>query len=214
MGSNGRPRQERVIAYVGRWPRRRVPQQLAPACPGHPRKQMSGACFRRWGSGRGCNPAGEHVPYRNGDLDLPVPVDVQPGTFGGPLLATVSTVQPMSAICKHRPLASARSRVSAEGRRRPLLSSKDHSAGSNVTQTTLERGGRPVRGTYRQSAERVGADNSDCHTSPASWVVWEERSADRVREPGGCSQADGKRAQRNRCQAKRSGLPGSLPHSC
>ena len=54
----------------GCWPRRRVPQQLAPACPGSPRKQMSGACFRRWGSGRGRYPAGKHVPQRDGDLEL------------------------------------------------------------------------------------------------------------------------------------------------
>ena len=31
---------------------------------------MSGACFRRWGSGRGRYPAGKHVPQRDGDLEL------------------------------------------------------------------------------------------------------------------------------------------------
>ena len=56
--------------WRGVGPRRRVPQQSAPAGPGHPRKQMSGACFGRWGSGRGRNPAGKHVPYRDGDLEL------------------------------------------------------------------------------------------------------------------------------------------------
>lgn len=61
-------------------------------------------------------------------LNLPVPLGVQPDTFGGPLLAPVSTLQPMSARCKHRPLASARSRVSAEDRRRPLLSATGHPA--------------------------------------------------------------------------------------
>ena len=61
-------------------------------------------------------------------VNLPVPLGSQPGTFGGPLLAPVSTVQPMSARCKHRPFASARSRVSAEDRRRPLLSAADRPA--------------------------------------------------------------------------------------
>ena len=89
---------------------------------------MSGACFRRWGSGRGRNPEGKHVPYRTAILNLPVPLGFQPGTFGGPLLAPVSTVQPVSARCKHRPLASARSSVSAEDRRRPLLTVGDRQA--------------------------------------------------------------------------------------
>jgi hypothetical protein len=48
---------------------------------------MSGACLRRWGSGRGRNPASKHVQYRDGDLELPVPLGIQPGTFGGPLVA-------------------------------------------------------------------------------------------------------------------------------
>ena len=59
-------------------------------------------------------------------LNLPVPLGSQPGTFGGSLLAPVSTVQPMSARCKHRRLASPRSRESAGDRRRPLLSTRDH----------------------------------------------------------------------------------------
>ena len=59
-------------------------------------------------------------------LNLPVLMGVQPGTFGGPLLAPVSTVQPRSGRCKCRPLVSARLRVSAEDRRRPLPSATDH----------------------------------------------------------------------------------------
>jgi hypothetical protein len=95
---------------------------------------MSGACFRRWGSGRGRNPAGKHVRQRDGDLELAG----APGLSArhlrqGPLLAPVSTVQPMSARCKHLPLASARSRVSAEDRRRPLLTVGDRQAEGNVT---------------------------------------------------------------------------------
>ena len=70
MGSKGILAGTRHRWRRGCWPRRRVPQQLAPACPGSPRKQMSGACFRRWGSGRGRYPAGKHVPQRDGDLEL------------------------------------------------------------------------------------------------------------------------------------------------
>ena len=58
-------------------------------------------------------------------LNLPVPLGFQPGTFGGPLLVPVPTVQSIPVRCKHRPLASARSRVSVEDRRRPLLTVSD-----------------------------------------------------------------------------------------
>jgi hypothetical protein len=75
---------------------------------------MSGACFRRWGSGRDETPQVSTSHSGTAILNLPVSLGSQPGTFGGPFLAPVSTVQPMSARCKHRPLASARSRVSAE----------------------------------------------------------------------------------------------------
>jgi hypothetical protein len=66
-------------------------------------------------------------------LNLPVPLSSQPDTFGDPLLAPVSTVQPMSARCKHRRFASARSPVSAEDRRRPLLTVGVRQAEDNVT---------------------------------------------------------------------------------
>lgn len=65
--------------------------------------------------------------------NLPVPLGSQPGTFGGPLLAPVSTVQPVSARCKHRPLASARTPVSAEDRRRPLPTVSDRRAEDDMT---------------------------------------------------------------------------------
>jgi len=146
----------RVIVVDGCWPRRRVPQQSAPACPGHPRKQMSGACFRRWGSGRGRNPAAKHIPFRDGDLDsLPVLLGVQPGTFGGPLLAPVPTVQPKSARCKHRPRVDGHP-MCLKRPWRPLLSANDHPA-------------RYVGKSHLQSAGGGGAGNPDCHTSPAWW---------------------------------------------
>jgi hypothetical protein len=61
-------------------------------------------------------------------LNLPVPLGVRPGTFGGLLLAPISTVQPIPARGKHRQLVSARSRVSVEDHRRPLPSATDHPA--------------------------------------------------------------------------------------
>ena len=94
---------------------------------------MSGACFRRWGSGRGRTPQVSTSHTGTAILNLPVPLGFQPGTFGGPLLAPVSTVQPASARCKHRPLASARSPVSAEDRRRPLLTVCDRQTEDDVT---------------------------------------------------------------------------------
>jgi hypothetical protein len=42
------------------------------------------------------------ISRRNGDLHLPVPLGVQPGTSWQPCSAPVSTVQPMPARCKHR----------------------------------------------------------------------------------------------------------------
>ena len=66
-------------------------------------------------------------------FNLPVPLGIQPGTFGGLPLAPVSTVQPIPARGKHRQHVSARSRVSAGDRRRPLLTVGDHHVGNNVT---------------------------------------------------------------------------------
>src|ERR1039457_550688 len=69
----------------------------------------------------------------------------------------------------------------------------------------------------RQEEARPGADPleaPDCHTSPPSWAAWEERSADRAREPSGCSQGGGKLPQRSRqgqARTKRSGIPGCVP---
>jgi hypothetical protein len=68
---------------------------------------MSGACFRRWGSGRDETPWVSTSQTGTAILNLPVPLGVQPGTIGGPLLALVFTVQPIPARRKYRPLASA-----------------------------------------------------------------------------------------------------------
>lgn len=65
-------------------------------------------------------------------LIVPVPLGIQPGTFGSPHRAPLSTVQPMPAGRKHRPYAEPGPVVSAEDRRRPLLSAKGHSALSCV----------------------------------------------------------------------------------
>ena len=43
-------------------------------------------------------------------FNLPVPLGIQPGTFGGPVLALVSTVQPIHARRKHRQFVSAMSK--------------------------------------------------------------------------------------------------------
>jgi len=85
-------------------------------------------------------------------LNLPVPLGFQPGTFGGPLLAPVSTVQSMSAICKHRPLASATSPSSAIGRRRPLPSATDHPAPKIYPSHMMMGRQDPIRCAHRQSA--------------------------------------------------------------
>jgi hypothetical protein len=40
--------------------------------------------------------------------------------------------------------------------------------------------------------------NSGCHTSPASWIAWDEQSADRAREPSGQSQGGVDKLKRSR----------------
>jgi hypothetical protein len=67
-----RHRLRRVLA------RRRVPQQSDPACPGHSRKQMSGACFRRWGSGGDETPRISTSHTETAILRLPVPLGFSP----------------------------------------------------------------------------------------------------------------------------------------
>jgi hypothetical protein len=104
---------------------------------------MSGVCFRRWGVDGDETPRISTSHTGTAILNLPVPLGFQPGTFGGPFLAPVPTVQPMSARCKHRPFASAMSRVSAEDRRRPLLSATGHPARKNVIQVTQRRAAGP-----------------------------------------------------------------------
>jgi len=68
---------------------------------------MSGACFRRWGVDGDETPRVSTSHTGTAILKSPVPLGIQPGTIGGPLLAPVSTVQPIPARRKHRPLASA-----------------------------------------------------------------------------------------------------------
>ena len=53
---------------------------------------MSGACFRRWGVGGDETPQVSTSHTGTAILNLPVPLGVQPDTFGGPILAPVSTV--------------------------------------------------------------------------------------------------------------------------
>jgi hypothetical protein len=170
---------------------------------------MSGDCFRRWGSGRGRNPAGKHIPYRDGDLELAGAPGRSARHLRRPLLAPVSTVQPMSARRKHRPLASARSRVSAEDRRRPLLSATDHPARKSDPSHMTKKPQDPIRGAHCQSAGRWETGNSGCHTSPASWITWDEQSG----EPSGCSWSGGTGRQRSH-QAERRRLPGCLRPRC
>ena len=118
---------------------------------------MCGPGFRRLGEWTGTKPAARHVLYRDGDLELcRCSWAFGPGTFGGPLLAPVSTAQPRSARCKRRPLVSARSRVSAEDRRRPLLSARDDLTHKDVMRVTSWQQDR-IGGNAGQSAGRVAA---------------------------------------------------------
>ena len=212
MGSKGFLAGNASSLAAGCWPRRRAPQQSAPACPGHPGSRCLALASGDGGVDGDETPRVSTSHTGTAILNLPVPLGVQPGTFGGPLLAPESTVQPMSAGCKHRPLASGRSRVSAEDRRRPLLSVTDHPAQKCDSSHMAERAAGPdPRRPPPVGRERAG--NSGCHTSPASWIAWEEQSADRAREPSGYSRSGGKRRQRSR-QAKRRRLPGCLPPRC
>jgi hypothetical protein len=187
----------------GCWPRRRVPQQSAPACPGHPRKQMSGACFRRWGSGRGRNPAGKHVPYRDGDLEL----------AGAPGLSAPAPSAALSwlryPLCSRSPPDANTGRSRRPGRECPQ---KTADVRYCLPQTIrlekydrshMTKGGGPDPQCHRQSAGGAEAGNSGCHTSPAPWIAWDEQSG----EPSGCNRGGGKGRQRDR-QAKRRRLPG------
>jgi hypothetical protein len=97
---------------------------------------MSGACYRRWRVNGDETPRVSTSHTGTAILNSPVPLGVQPGTFGGLLLAPVSTVQPIRARRKYRPLVSGRSRVSAEDRRCPILSATDHPARKDMTQVT------------------------------------------------------------------------------
>ncbi len=47
---------------------------------------MSGACFRRWGVDGDETPRVSTSHTGTAILNLPVPLGIQPGTFGGPLL--------------------------------------------------------------------------------------------------------------------------------
>ena len=57
-------------------------------------------------------------------LNLPVPLGIQPHTFGGPL---VPTMQPTSTRCKHRPRVDGHP-MCLKRPWRPLLSANDHPA--------------------------------------------------------------------------------------
>ena len=127
---------------------------------------MSGACFRRWGSGRGRNPAGKHIPFRDGDLDsLPVPLGIQPGTFGGPPGSGTNCA------------AEVRQMQTPSARRRPPNVSKKTVASVTVCQ----RPSGPACGRVPSPVGGGGgAGNPDCHTSPAWWSC-EQIQAPRAR---------------------------------
>jgi hypothetical protein len=61
------------------------------------------------GSGGDETPRVSTSHIRDGDLEIAGALGIQPGTFGGPVLAPVSTVQPILAGSKHRPFVSAMS---------------------------------------------------------------------------------------------------------
>jgi hypothetical protein len=73
----------------------------------------------RWGGGGGEAPQVSTSHTGTAILRLPVPLGIQPGTFGGPVLALVSTVQPILAGRKHQPFVSALSE-------RPLKAASVH----------------------------------------------------------------------------------------
>jgi hypothetical protein len=144
-------------------------------------------------------------------LNLPVPLGSQPGTFGGPLLA----LYPLCSRCLPDANTSRSCRL---GRECPQ---KTASVRYCPPQTIWPKKCDPSHMTKgRQdspavpNASRPGeTGNSGCHTSPASWIAWDEQSADQAREPSRCGQSGGKRRQRNR-RAKRRWLPRRLPPKC
>ena len=82
---------------------------------------MSGACFRRWREWRGRDPAGKRGPITGKALlILPVPLGIQPGTFGDVLGSCIHSVATVSQM--QTPTATARPTASADVRRRPLPS--------------------------------------------------------------------------------------------
>jgi hypothetical protein len=117
----------------------------------------------------GIRPVSQHVPCQNDDLDIAGALGVQPGTFGGALLALASTVQPKSAVCKHPPRVdrdplcpqkTVDVRYCPPMTNRPEICDPSHMARR-----------RPI-GPGRQGADRRGSrpDNSDCQTATASWT--------------------------------------------
>ena len=200
MGSKGILAGTRHRWRRGCWPRRRVPQQLAPACPGSPRKQMSGACFRRWGSGRGRYPAGKHVPQRDGDLKL------------CRCLWTLSPAPSAALSWLRYPLCSRCPPDANTGGSRPLgRESPQETAGvhycppqiiqfKNVTQVTCAEGDR----AHLQCRPPVGRGAGDWQLG----LSYLARILDRVGRAKRRSSPRAKRAQPNRRQQTPAQPPG------
>ena len=156
-----------MIVGGGRcWPRRRVPNRWPLLALRSPRKQVSGACLRRWGELDGeRNPAGDRSshPRRNGDLDLAG----APGRSARHLRRLSPRLRyPLCSRCP--PDANTvRVRVDqvASVRRRPQASVTVHQRSSgpkNVTQVTCEEGDKahlqcrpPSRPGSRRLATRI-----------------------------------------------------------
>ena len=165
MGSNGvlagtRHRCRRVLTPPTR------SATVGPCLPWSPQEADVRRLLQAMGNGRGRNPAGKHIPFRDGDLDsLPVPLGIQPGTFGGPPGSGTNCA------------AEVRQMQTPSARRRPPNVSKKTVASVTVCQ----RPSGPACGRVPSPVGGGGgAGNPDCHTSPAWWSC-EQIQAPRAR---------------------------------
>ena len=175
---------------------------------------MCGPGFRRLGEWTGTKPAARHVLYRDGDLEL----CRCSWAFGPGHLRRPSPGSGIYCAAKVSQMQTPTARVGqgASVRRRPQMSVtvRHRPSGSkNVMRVTWRRGAAGLDPRCPPPVGREKTGNLGCHTSTASWIAWDEQSADLAREPSRYSRSVGQRRQRSR-QAKRRRLPRCLPFRC
>ena len=207
------PRRDASSLAAGCWPRRRVPQQSAPACPGH----IPGSRCQALDSGDGGvdgdeTPQVKHVPCRNGDLDTcRCPWALSPAPSAA--LSWLRIHCAADACQTQTPAARVRAGrdVSAEDRRRPLLSANDHPV-EKCDPSHMAKAARAFCSAHRQSPGDRRLATRIVIPRPHPGSRGDEQSADRAREPNGAAESAATDASAAARPSRR--LPGCVPPRC